>query len=63
MWGPEEGGDVRKELSLDSDHSASGTGKGGLGKVKGVVLSRKSSLGLECGRDQMKRFKEKIGER
>lgn len=32
IGGPEEGKDVRKEPSLDSDHSTSGTGRGGLGK-------------------------------
>lgn len=58
MEGPEEGRDVKKEQSLDSDHSASGTGRVGLGKhpfhwVRGVLLSRKSSLGLEYGRDQI----------
>lgn len=58
--GPEEGRDLRKERLLDSDHSASGTGRVGLGKLlfhwaRGVLLSRKSSLGLEYGRDQIKK--------
>lgn len=52
------GRDLRKERLLDSDHSASGTFRVGLGKlfhwVRGVLLSRKSSLGLEYGRDQIK---------
>lgn len=62
MEGPEEGKDVRKERSLDSDPQIivlSGTGRVGLGKhpfhwARGVLLSRKSSLRLEYGRDQIK---------